>query len=46
MFPADIQDFESLPNKDSKRTRGWFFTITTLSDDDVGKFLNVKMITH
>jgi hypothetical protein len=42
MFPADIKDFASLPNKDSKYKRKLFFTITTPSDDDIGKLLNVR----
>jgi hypothetical protein len=42
MFPVDIQDFEFLPNKYSKYTRRWFFTITTPSDDDIGKLLNAR----
>jgi hypothetical protein len=40
MFPTDIQDFASLPNKDSKFGRRWFFTITAPSDDDIGKLLD------
>jgi hypothetical protein len=42
MFPADIQDFASLLNKDSKYSRRWFFTITSPSDDDIEKLLNTR----
>jgi hypothetical protein len=42
MFPTDIQDFESLPNKDSKYIRRWFFTITAPSDNNIGKLLNAR----
>jgi hypothetical protein len=42
MYPADIQDFASLPIKDSKYTRRWFFTITAPSDNDVGKLLDAR----
>jgi hypothetical protein len=42
MFPADIQDFASLPNKDSINTRKWFFTITAPSDEDIGKLLDAR----
>jgi hypothetical protein len=42
MFPADIQDFPSLADKDSKYSRRWFFTITSPSDDDIGKLLDAR----
>jgi hypothetical protein len=42
MFPADIQDFASMPNKDSKYSRRLFFTISAPSDDDIGKLLDVR----
>jgi hypothetical protein len=42
MFPADIQDFASLPDKDSKHSQRWFFTITSPSDDDIGKLLDAR----
>jgi hypothetical protein len=40
MFPVDIQDFASLPDKDSKYSRRLYFTITASSDDDIGKLLD------
>jgi hypothetical protein len=43
MFPADIQDFAPLPNKDSNYTRRLFFTITIPSDDDVEKLLSGRI---
>jgi hypothetical protein len=42
MFPADIQDFASLPNKDSKYSGRWFFTITASSYDNIGKLLDAR----
>jgi hypothetical protein len=42
MFPTDIQDFASLPNTDSKFTRRLFFTITSPSDDDIGKLFDTR----
>jgi hypothetical protein len=42
MYPADIQDFASPPDKDSKYSRRWFFTITAPSDDDTGKLLDAR----
>jgi hypothetical protein len=42
MFPTDIQDFTSLPNKNSKFGRRWFFTITAPSDDNIGKLLDAR----
>jgi hypothetical protein len=42
MFPADIQDFASLPNNNSHQGLKWFFTITTPSDDDIGKLLDTR----
>jgi hypothetical protein len=42
MFPTDIQDFQFLPNNNSHQGRKWFFTITTPSDDDIGKLLNTR----
>jgi hypothetical protein len=42
MFPADIQDFASLSNKDSQYLRKFVLTITSPSDDDIGKLLDVK----
>jgi hypothetical protein len=42
MFPADIQDFASLPNNNLHQGRRWFFTITSPSDDDIGKLLDAR----
>jgi hypothetical protein len=42
MFPADIQDFAYLPNNNTHQSRRWFFTITTPSDDDIGKLLDAR----
>jgi hypothetical protein len=42
MFPADIQDFAFLPNNNSHKVRRWFFTITTPSDEDIGKLLDAR----
>jgi hypothetical protein len=42
MFPADIQEFAYLADKDSKYGRKRFFTITTPSDDDIGKLLDAR----
>jgi hypothetical protein len=42
MFPTDIQDFASLPNKDSNYSRRWFFTNTAPSNNDIGKLLDVR----
>jgi hypothetical protein len=42
MFPADIQDFTSLPSNNTHQGRRWFFTITTPSDDDIGKLLYAR----
>jgi hypothetical protein len=42
MLPADIQDFASLPDKDSKYSQRWFFTIISPSDDNIGKLLDAR----
>jgi hypothetical protein len=42
MFPIDIQDFTSLPNKDSKFGRRLFFIITAPSDKDIEKLLDSR----
>jgi hypothetical protein len=42
MYPADIQDFAYLQDKDSKYSRRWFFTIISPSDDDIGKLLDAR----
>jgi hypothetical protein len=39
MFPTNIQNFAFLPNN-SYLGRKWFFTITTPSDEDIGKLLD------
>jgi hypothetical protein len=41
MFPTIFQD-ATLPNKDSKYSRRWFFSIAAPSDDDVEKLLSAK----
>jgi hypothetical protein len=42
MYPADIQEFAYLADKNSKYGRKWFFTIISPSDDDIEKLLDVK----
>jgi hypothetical protein len=42
MFPADIQNFGSLPSNNTHQGRRWFFTITSPSDDDIGKLLDAR----
>jgi hypothetical protein len=42
MFPADIQDFASMPSNNTHQGRRLFFTITTPSDDDFGKLLDAR----